>query len=286
MAHRALVLEAFDMDLHELLDWSYGPYGDDRLTRALAGGADPNDHRGPGAETPLHVAARRRRRRAAEILLAHGADIEARTAGGKTAYAHAVRRGFDDVVEALLAHGARTDLSDADRLAVAMVEGRLDEARAILAASPGAARTANPEEDRLLADVAGRPGTERVALLIGAGADLTARAMDSGTALHQAAWFGQPDNARLLIDAGAPLDDFDATHHSSPLGWAVHGSRYSGGAEEHQDAYVALARMLLEAGSSLRYPGEADGDGGDSYFQRLVKDATPRVAELLRAARR
>jgi hypothetical protein len=100
--------------------------------------------------------------------------------------------------------------------------------------------------------------------------------------LHQAAWFGQPDNARLLISAGAPLDVFEAPHESSPIGWAVHGSRYSGGAEERQDAYVALVRMLLAAGSSLHYPGEPKSD---AYFRRLLVDATPGVGEVLRNAR-
>jgi ankyrin repeat protein len=118
--------------------------------------------------------------------------------------------------------------------------------------------------------------------LIIAGADLTAPGLDSGTPLHQAAWFGQPDNARLLIDAGAPLDVFDATHQSSPLGWAVHGSRYSGGAAEHQDAYVALVRMLLEAGSCLHYPNQP---GSDAYFRRLLEDATSQVAKVLRRAK-
>jgi hypothetical protein len=97
--------------------------------------------------------------------------------------------------------------------------------------------------------------------------------------LHQAAWFGQPENARLLIDAGAPLDVFDATHQTSPIGWAVHGSRYSGGAEERQDNYVALIQMMLEAGCSLRYPGDSTGD---AYTQRLLHDASPKVAEILR----
>ncbi len=79
----------------------------------------------------------------------------------------------------------------------------------------------------------------------------------------------------------APLDIFDATHESSPIGWAVHGSRYSGGAEGRQDAYVALVRMLLAAGSSLHYPGEQT----DAYFQRLLKDAASRVGEILRNGR-
>lgn len=270
------------MTLHDFLDFNYGPDGDAALQRMLSDGAEVNERRGPQSETPLHVATRRRRAKAASILLDHGAGIDAKTAGGKTAYAHAARRGFHDLTKVLAARGANTGLNEADRLAVAIVNGRLNEARTIIAGDPQVVRTGNPEEDRLLADVAGRNETAPVALLIQAGADLTATALDSGTPLHQAAWFGQPDNARLLIDAGAPLDVFDATHESSPLGWAVHGSRYSGGAEERQEAYVTLVRMLLQAGSSLHYPEEPQGD---AYFRRLLEDASPQVAEVLRLAK-
>ncbi len=256
-------------DLHRFLDLEYG--GDDALRALLDGGADVHARRGPLDETPLHVAARRRRCEAVALLLAHGADADARNGGGKTAYVHALRRGFDDVV-AVLGAGAAVALTDADRLAVALVGGRVDEARALLAAAPGAARTGHPEEDRLLADLAGRPGTERVQLLVDAGADLAAPGMDGGTALHQAAWFGQPANARLLVAAGAPLELLDDTHASTPLGWAVHGSRYSGGADECQAAYVAIVELLLGAGASVR---------DRQYLERLHRDASPAVAALL-----
>ena len=269
------------MTLHELLDFRYGADGDEALRRMLDEHADPNRRSGPDKETPLHVATRRRRVTAVEILLACGADIDAVTAGGKTAYVHAIRRGFDEVAALLARYGASTDLNAADRFAVAIVSGRLDEARTILNACPGAARTANPEEDRLLADVAGRNDREAVQLLIEAGADLTATGLDSGTPLHQAAWFGQPGNGRLLIDAGAPLDIFDVVHAASPLHWAVHGSRYSGGAEEREDVYVELVEMLLKAGSSLSYPDDPEGD---AYRQRLLRDASPRVREVLQRA--
>ncbi len=270
------------MTLHEMLDFNYGPDGDAKLRRLLADGADLNARSGPHGETALHVATRRRREEAAAILLDHGADIDAKTAFGKTAYAHAIRRGFHELVALLDERGANAELNDADRFAVAVCDGRLDEARQILAQHPGVVRTGNPEEDRLLADVAGRNGSEPIALLIAAGADLTATGLDSGTPLHIAAWFGQPANARLLIDAGAPLDVFDSVHEGSPIGWAVHGSRYSGGAEERQDAYVELVRMLLEAGSSLIYP---DQPNSDAYLLRLLEDASPRVKELLKRAR-
>lgn len=266
------------MTLHELLDFNYGTDGDAVLRRMLEDGADVNERAGPLSEAPLHVAARRFRTRAVEILLDHGAEIDAKNGGGKTAYAHAARRRFTRVAELLRRRGCNTELNAPDRLAVALANGRLDEAKEILAAYPGAARTGNPEEDRLLADMAGRPGTRPVSLLIRAGADLTAPGLDTGTPLHQAAWFGQPDNARLLIDAGAALDGFEETHESSPLGWAVHGSRYSGSAEERQEAYVALTRMLLAAGSPLHYP---DDPGGDAYLQRLLRDASPQVREVL-----
>jgi ankyrin repeat protein len=266
------------MTLHELLDHNYGVDGDNVLRRMLDGGADPNARDGPQSESPLHVATRRRRAKAAAILLDRGAEIDATTAGGKTAYAHAVRRGFDDMAELLRLRGADVELNVADRFAVAIVSGSLDDARSILSAHPAVARTGNPEEDRLLADIAGRGDPRPVELLINAGADLTAPGLDDGTPLHQAGWFGQPANARLLIDAGAPLEIFDATHHGSPIGWAVHGSRYSGGADERQDAYVALVQMLLDAGASLHHP---DQSPTDTYIRRLLDDASSQVRKLL-----
>ncbi len=266
------------MTLHKLLDWEYGTDGDDALRRMLDDGLDPNTRDGPRSETPLHVATRRRRLSAVDMLLSYGADIDATTAGGKTAYAHAARRGFDEIAASLRSHGARTWLNDPDQLAVAIVHGQIDKAQRILARHPGVARTGNDEEDRLLADVAGRQHRSAVELLLRAGANLTATGLDEGTPLHQAAWFGQPDNARLLIDAGAPLDVFDPTHESSPIGWAAHGSRYSGGAGERQDEYVALTRILLAAGSSLHYPGNPRGD---AYVRRLLRDASPQVRAVL-----
>lgn len=266
------------MDLHALLD--HGPFDLATLRGLLDGGADPEARAGASAETALHVAVRRRRPDAVEALLEGGVDVNARTVGGKTAYAHALRRGFDELAGLLREAGADLALTPADRLAIALAHGHRTEARALLAEDPTLARTGNPEEDRLLADLAGRSEPEPVALLLEHGADLAAPGLDDGTPLHQAAWFGQPANARLLLDAGAPLEVFDACHGSSPLGWAVHGSRYSGDAPARAAAHTEVVGLLLDAGAALAYPDEVPGEGA-TYARRLLEDATPGVRALL-----
>jgi ankyrin repeat protein len=265
------------MNMHEFLDSHYGPDGDAQLRQRITEGADLEARLGPLAETALHVATRRRRLSAIEILIDHGADIDARTSTGKTSYAHATRRGFQEVSDLLAKNGADVALALADQFAVAVGKQDFEAAQRILGIDPLVIRTSNPEEDRLLADMAGRNETSTVEFLIAAGADLTATALDDGTPLHQAAWFGQPENVQRLIEAGAPLDVFDRVHGFSPLGWGAHGSRYSGGADKRQAEYLRLVEMLLHAGSSLAYPHEP----GPRYRDDLVSVASQPIAELI-----
>ena len=265
--------------LHHMLDWEFPANGLEILRQRLADGCDLEAKVGDAQETLLHVATRRRRLEAVQLLVESGCDIEAQNAYGKTAYAHAVRRGFAEIADYLADQGADQTLSPADQLAVALTAGNLDQARLLLNEHPAVANTGNPGEDRLLADLAGRFPTEPVQLLIDAGADLSAKGLDGGTALHQTAWFGQPQNAQLLIAAGAPLDGFDNDHQASPLHWAVHGSRYSGAADERQAAYLDVVEQLLAAGSSWEYP---DRPGDESYRNRLLEDASPQVEKMLR----
>ena len=268
------------MTLHAFLDTEYGRFGDVRLRSILRKGADLEMRKGPAAETPLHVAVRRCRVKAVKQLVRAGAEINALNAYQKTAYAHAARRGFAAIAAYLADQGASTSLTEADHLAVAMSSGREAEARQILSASPHLAHTGNPGEDRLLADMAGRNAGWPVQLLIDAQASLLAPGLDGGTPLHQAAWFGQPNHVRMLLAAGAPLEVWCTDHTSSPLGWAVHGSRESGGASSRQEAYTTIVTLLLDAGARLYY---ADDDT-DSYYRRLLRQASRSVRVLLQGA--
>lgn len=73
----------------------------------LANGADVNARSGNNmANTPLHAAAAGRRGDVIAVLLAHGADANARQNGGWTALHSAAQNGDVDSAKLLLSHGA------------------------------------------------------------------------------------------------------------------------------------------------------------------------------------
>jgi ankyrin repeat protein len=80
----------------------------DALARLLAEGADVNA-RSAGGETALMLAAARGRLDAIGLLIERGADVNAVTDAGNTALMLAAARGQVDAVQALLARGARAD---------------------------------------------------------------------------------------------------------------------------------------------------------------------------------
>ena len=199
--------------LHWLCDVCYTR---EAVAELLELGAEPNRRAVRLDETALHVAVRRRRLEAVDQLADAGADLDAVTKGGMTAYRHAVRRNFGEVARRLAERGADTSTTSGDELATALWAGDVERARELLAAEADLAATRVPEEARLLPDLAASGSIPAVRLLLEAGADLSARGLDGGTALHQAAWFAQPEMAHFLIEAGAPLDDHGDDHLSTP----------------------------------------------------------------------
>ena len=59
--------------------------------------------------TPLHVACTIDRTAVVELLLAHGADVKAKTRNGCTSLGLAQEREFDGIVELLRKHGAEEE---------------------------------------------------------------------------------------------------------------------------------------------------------------------------------
>ncbi len=167
--------------------------------------------------TPLHVAVAADRREVVDLLLDAGADLEATTEHGRTPL-HVALEFAPGLVDLLLARGAEPDgaaaayLGDTARLAARLDSGQSavrDRAEISLlgfAAMGGSVDTvallldrgADPDDGSLrLAAAAGHP--EVVSLLLGAGARVGTRELDTGhTALHAAVAAG-PDGGRLDV---------------------------------------------------------------------------------------
>jgi ankyrin repeat protein len=73
----------------------------------LEKGANPNIVERTDGRTPLHYAALQGQKTIAEILLAHGANMDTRDWYGRTPLSLAKEGGHTDIVELLRKHGAK-----------------------------------------------------------------------------------------------------------------------------------------------------------------------------------
>ncbi len=201
----------------------------ERLRELVA--ADPAVVHQPGGDglRPLHYAADPE---IAAFLLDHGAEIDARDVDhhGTAAQWNVLAR--PEVSRFLVGRGAAADLFLHTPLGdAAAVRGLVGGDPAALEAlsehgsAPGghvheytvAGRTgATP---LMVASRWGEPEMVNLLLTLGARVDAAPRGV---TALHYAAWGGRVENARRLVEAGAPLSPRDEEYGANPLGWARH----------------------------------------------------------------
>ena len=222
-------------------------------------GADPNVPSRPrrgvhGAseipEMPLHrVAAYGRGVDVAQMLVAHGAQVNAERSDGRTAYSLALRTGNTAVAAFLARHGARTDdVSPVDRLLAACALANEAEANAIVDAHPGIVATLTLEDRQLLNAAVEQGHESAVRLMHALGWPLADEGEWGGTPLHWAAWNGRVNMVRLLLSLGAPVNVSDREYGSSPIAWTAHGSANAGKGTDAD--YVAIAELLLDAGAT------------------------------------
>jgi len=234
--------------------------------------ADPNVTSTPGDETPLHrVAASGSGLAVAELLLAHGAEVDRPRADGKAAYGLAVRSGNTSVADLLRERGADTSgTAPVDELLGACMRGDATVARELAGRHPELVVGLTAEERQTFALAAREGRQESVRLMAELGFDFLWEGPWHGTPLHHAAWFGNPAMVRLLLDLGAPVNVRDGQFGSSPLAWAAHGSS---NCRKADDDYVAVVEMLLAAGADRETSINRWGEPPESM-------AAPSVAAL------
>ena len=150
--------------------------------------------------------------------------------------------GHEDVFELLM----RRSPPDVKLLAACWLD---DEAnvKTLLAAHPALAARMINTYSRQIADAARNNNLTAVRLMLAAGLPVDALGQHGGTPLHWAAFHGNTEMAKLLLAHHPPLETLDADFHSTPVGWATHGSEH--GWYCRTGDYPGTVEALLQAGA-------------------------------------
>ncbi|MBA3296215.1 MAG: ankyrin repeat domain-containing protein [Acidobacteria bacterium] len=179
---------------------------------------------------------------------------------GKTAHIVARDFGHDHVFRLL------TDRSpDELKLAVSCALGESDTVAALIGHDPSLAGRLGESDLRKLPDAARDNNSAAVALMLSAGWPVDSRGQHGGTALHWAAWNGNPGMTRELLRHQPSLDVRDTDHNATPIFWAVYGSVH--GWHCRTGEYAAVVAVLLDAGAQ---PPEMNDDLEASEAVRRV----------------
>ena len=182
-------------------------------------------------------------------LLGAGADPGATGDEGLSALRMAVRAGRDDTAAALRAAGADDDSTDIDRFVGACLSGDRAAAGLILASHPDLPGRLGSKDQAVIADAAGTRPARAIALMLDLGFSPHACGDSGEQPLHSAAYNGNADVVRLLLQAGADVDAHDGRFDGTPLAFATVGSGEQAG---RPGDWTTTVRLLIEAGASRR----------------------------------
>uniref|UniRef100_H3DA91 ZU5 domain-containing protein n=1 Tax=Tetraodon nigroviridis TaxID=99883 RepID=H3DA91_TETNG len=188
--------------------------------------------------TPIHVAAFMGHDNIVHQLISHGASPNTSNVRGETALHMAARAGQSNVVRYLIQNGARVDArakDDQTPLHISSRLGKQDIVQQLLA--NGASPDATTSSGYTPLHLAAREGHRDVAAVLDNGADLSVVTKKGFTPLHVAAKYGNMEVANLLLQKNA-CPDAAGKSGLTPLHVAAH----------YDNQKVAL--LLLNQGAS------------------------------------
>lgn len=237
---------------------------------------------GPGAWFLLQAAIERDRIDEVRWMLEHGANPNIpswphpKFAPRASLYERAMRSGRREMAALLLAHGAHpveVALTAAEQLRDAALAHDRERARALLSAHPELRTSAEP-----LTGAVARDDAEGVALLLELGLSPNAETTDGEYPLHEAAYRGSVDAARVLLAHGARVDAVGKAYHNTALGGAIYSRQpamvelLSGLSRDVwelvADGHLARVREVLEEEPALARLGS----GGETPLMWLPAD--------------
>jgi ankyrin repeat protein len=158
--------------------------------------------------------------------------------------AHQVARDFGhgDVLR-LLVERSPTDV----QLVEACWAGDAPKVRAIRTANPEIVKSFSQADRRQIAHAARNNQTEVVRLMLESGFPVDVTGQHQATPLHWAAFLGNAEMTKLILQSGPPLEATDADFQGTPLGWAIHGSEHGWCCKTGD--FVSTVTALLAAGA-------------------------------------
>jgi ankyrin repeat protein len=182
------------------------------------------------------------------VLLAAGADPDTTDSDvGFSALRRAVRAGQAATAALLVSGGATNDSTDVDRFIGACRAADRAAARQLVAEHPGIPARLTGDDRATFVGAAGSAPRAVIALMLELGFSPEDRNGLGEQPLHTAAYLGNAEVVRLLIDAGADVDARDTRFDATPLAYATVGSGEHPG---HPGNWAETVRLLIDAGAS------------------------------------
>jgi ankyrin repeat protein len=182
------------------------------------------------------------------VLLAAGADPDTTDSDvGFSALRRAVRAGQAATAALLVSGGATNDSTDVDRFIGACRAADRAAARQLVAEHPDIPARLTDDDRATFVGAAGSAPRAVIALMLELGFSPEDRNGLGEQPLHTAAYLGNAEAVRLLIDAGADVDARDTRFDATPLAYATVGSGEHPG---HPGNWAETVRLLIAAGAS------------------------------------